>query len=231
MGMTVTTKILANHCNKSSLKPGELIEAKLDLCLGNDVTTAPAVDVFKKLNKPAVFDKDKVVLVPDHFTPNKDIKSATLSKCMCEFATDYDIKNYYQLGRKGFGIEHVIIPENGLAFPGDVIIGADSHTCTYGALSCFSTGVGSTDLACAMASGKTWFKVPEGINVILTGKKNEYVTGKDVILYLIGKIGVDGALYKSLEFRAMVSTSFLWRIVLLSAIWQLKRVQRMVFSQ
>lgn len=200
MGMTITQKILAAHAGLSEVKAGNLIEAKLDYVLGNDVTTPPAIKVFKDMGVSRVFDKDKVIMVPDHFTPNKDIKSAELSKCMRCFAKEQGITNYFELGRKEMGIEHVIIPDNGIAFPGDAIIGADSHTCTYGALGAFSTGVGSTDLACALVSGSTWFKVPEAIKVVLTGKPGRYVTGKDIILHLIGMIGVDGALYKSLEF-------------------------------
>ena len=199
MGMTMTQKILAYHAGLEEVKEGDLIEADLDLVLGNDVTAPPAIEILNKMGGK-VFDKDKVCLVPDHFTPNKDIKSAELSKCMRCFARDNSISKYFELGDEGHGIEHVIIPDNGLVFPGDAIIGADSHTCTYGALGAFATGVGSTDLACAMASGKTWFKVPEAVKVVLKGKKQEYVTGKDIILHLIGLIGVDGALYKSIEF-------------------------------
>ncbi len=200
MGMTMTQKILADHAGLPEVHAGDLIEARLDKVLGNDVTTPPAIKVFEGMGAKDVFDKDKVIMVPDHFTPNKDIKSAELSKCMRCFAKDHEISNYFELGQKGMGIEHVIIPDNGLILPGDAIIGADSHTCTYGALGAFSTGVGSTDLACAMASGSTWFKVPEAIKVVLKGKPSKYVTGKDIILPLIGMIGVDGALYKSLEF-------------------------------
>ncbi|MCQ2515892.1 MAG: 3-isopropylmalate dehydratase large subunit [Saccharofermentans sp.] len=200
MGMTMTQKILAAHSNLPQVEAGDLIEAKLDKVLGNDVTTPPAIGVFEKMGAKDVYDKDKVIMVPDHFTPNKDIKSAELSKCMRCFARSHEITNYFELGEKGMGIEHVIIPDNGLIFPGDTIIGADSHTCTYGALGAFATGVGSTDLACAMAAGSTWFRVPEAIKVVLKGKPSKYVTGKDVILHLIGMIGVDGALYKSLEF-------------------------------
>ena len=199
MGMTMTQKILAYHAGLDNVSEGDLIEAGLDMVLGNDVTAPPAIDILNNMGGQ-VFDKDKVILVPDHFTPNKDIRSAELSKCMRCFAADNDIKHYYELGDEGHGIEHVIIPDNGLVFPGDAIIGADSHTCTYGAVGAFATGVGSTDLACAMASGKTWFKVPEAVKVVLKGKKNEYVTGKDIILHLIGLIGVDGALYRSIEF-------------------------------
>lgn len=200
MGMTMTQKILASHAGLDFVAPGDLIEAKLDKVLGNDVTTPPAVKVFKDMGATSVFDKERVCLIPDHFTPNKDIKSAELTKCVRCFAGEQNLKHYYELGEKGMGIEHVILPENGIVFPGDAMIGADSHTCTYGAVGAFSTGVGSTDLACAMACGETWFRVPEAIKVNLTGKLNKYVTGKDVILYLIGMIGVDGALYKSLEF-------------------------------
>ena len=200
MGMTMTQKILAMHAGKNECAPGELIEAKLDLLLGNDITTPPAIDIFEKNGFGKVFDSERIVMVPDHFAPNKDIKSAEQCKRMRDFARSQGIKYYYEQGEEGMGVEHVIIPENGLVKPGDVIIGADSHTCTYGAVGAFSTGVGSTDLACAMAAGTTWFRVPEAIKVELHGKLNPYCSGKDVILYLIGKIGVDGALYESLEF-------------------------------
>ncbi len=200
MGMTITQKILAQHAGLPEVKACDLIEAKLDWCLGNEVTTPPAIKIFKELGADKVFDKDRVCLVQDHFTPNKDIKSAELCKTMRCFAHEQSVTHFYELGRKEMGIEHVILPDNGIVFPGDSIIGADSHTCTYGAVGCFATGVGSTDLACAMASGSTWFKVPEAVKVILHGKFGEYVTGKDLILHIIGMIGVDGALYKSLEF-------------------------------
>ncbi len=200
MGMTMTQKILAAHAGMNEVKQGDLIEADLDLLLGNDITTPPAIDCFRESAFDKVFDKDKIVLVPDHFAPNKDIKSAEQCKKMREFAREQGITHYYEQGREDMGVEHVIIPENGLALPGHCIIGADSHTCTYGALGAFSTGVGSTDLACAMATGKTWFRVPGAIRVNLTGRLGKHVSGKDVILSLIGKIGVDGALYKSLEF-------------------------------
>ncbi|MBP5262454.1 MAG: 3-isopropylmalate dehydratase large subunit [Clostridiales bacterium] len=200
MGMTITQKILAMHAGQDPVCAGQLIEASLDIVLGNDVTTPPAISIFNKLGTDKVFDKDKVCLIQDHFTPNKDIKSAELSRCMRCFAREQDVSHYYELGRPEMGIEHVILPDNGIVFPGDVVIGADSHTCTYGAVGAFSTGVGSTDMACAMARGKTWFKVPEAIKVVLTGSLKPFVTGKDVILHLIGLIGVDGALYKSLEF-------------------------------
>ena len=198
--MTMTQKILAKHAGQKECAPGDLIEASLDVLLGNDITTPPAIDIFEKNAFGKVFDKDKIVLVPDHFAPNKDIKSAQQCQRMRNFAKEQNITHYYEQGQERMGVEHVIIPENGLVRPGDCIIGADSHTCTYGALGAFSTGVGSTDLACAMAAGSTWFRVPDAISVKLTGKIGPYVTGKDVILYLIGKIGVDGALYQSLEF-------------------------------
>ncbi len=200
MGMTMTQKILARHAGLPSVEPGELIEAKLDLVLGNDVTTPPAIDVFEKTCALQVFDRNKVALVPDHFTPNKDIKSADNSKKIREFAKNFGVENYYEIGDPKMGVEHVILPENGLVAPGDAIIGADSHTCTYGALGAFATGVGSTDLACAMATGQTWFRVPEAIRFHLTGHLNTNITSKDLILYIIGMIGVDGALYKSMEF-------------------------------
>ena len=200
MGMTITQKILAQHAGLREVKAGDLIEARLDWCLGNEVTTPPAIKIFKQLGADKVFDKDRVCLVQDHFTPNKDIKSAELCKTMRCFAKSQEISHFYELGRKEMGIEHVILPDNGIVFPGDSVIGADSHTCTYGALGCFATGVGSTDLACAMARGYTWFKVPEAIKVVLHGELGKLVTGKDLILHIIGMIGVNGALYKSLEF-------------------------------
>ena len=201
MGMTITQKILADHAGVPEVKAGDLIEAKLDYVLGNDVTTPPAIKIFKHLGTDKVFDKDRVCLIQDHFTPNKDIKSAELCKTMRCFAREQEITHFYELGRREMGIEHVILPDNGIVLPGDMVIGADSHTCTYGALGAFSTGVGSTDLACAMAKGVTWFRVPEAIKVILKGSFQKFVTGKDLILHLIGMIGVDGALYKSLEFE------------------------------
>ena len=198
MGMTMTQKILAAHAGLDSVKAGDLIEAKLDIVLGNDVTTPVAVDVFDKAGFTRVFDKDKIAIVLDHYTPCKDIKSAELCKTAREFAKRFDITHFYDVG--AVGIEHALLPEKGIVGPGDCIIGADSHTCTYGALGAFSTGVGSTDMAAGMAMGENWFKVPSAIKVTLTGKLQPYVSGKDVILHLIGTIGVDGALYKSLEF-------------------------------
>lgn len=196
--MTMTQKILAAHAGLDYVEAGQLITAKLDLVLGNDVTTPVAVKAFKTMDIKKVFDKNKIAIVPDHFTPNKDIKSAEHCKMIREFAKDKEIKNYFEIGE--MGIEHALIPEKGLAVPGDVIIGADSHTCTYGALGAFSTGVGSTDMAVGMATGKAWFKVPEAIKFVLKGKFNKWVSGKDLILHIIGMIGVDGALYKSMEF-------------------------------
>lgn len=197
MGMTMTEKILAKHAGIDVVKPGQLINCKLDMVLANDVTAPPAIKEFEKIGKP-VFDNTKIALVPDHFTPNKDIKSAGLAKIVRDFAHKHNIVNYFEIGR--VGIEHVILPEKGIVAPGMVTIGADSHTCTYGALGGFSTGVGSTDLGVALATGEAWFKVPETIKVNITGKKPKYICGKDVMLTLIGIIGVDGALYKALEF-------------------------------
>ena len=200
MGMTMTQKILAAHAGLDSVEAGQLIEARLDLVLGNDVTAPPAISVFEKAGLTEVFDKSKIALVPDHFTPNKDILSAEHCARMRRFARSRGIEHYYEQGEAEMGVEHVILPENGLVAPGDAIIGADSHTCTYGALGAFATGVGSTDLAYAMATGKTWFRVPDAIRVNLSGSLPADVTGKDLILHLIGLIGVDGALYQSLEF-------------------------------
>ncbi|MED9807345.1 MAG: 3-isopropylmalate dehydratase large subunit [Lachnospiraceae bacterium] len=198
MGMTMTQKILAAHAGLDKVEAGQLIEADLDLVLGNDITSPVAIKEMEKMKVNGVFHKDKIALVPDHFVPNKDIKSAEHCKCVREFARRNEITNYFEVGE--MGIEHALLPEKGLTVAGDVIIGADSHTCTYGALGAFSTGVGSTDMAAGMATGKAWFKVPAAIKVVLTGKPNKWISGKDVILHLIGMIGVDGALYKSLEF-------------------------------
>ncbi len=198
MGMTMTQKILAKHANLDHVVAGQLIEANLDLVLGNDITTPVAINEFKKIGVKEVFDKNKVVIVPDHFTPNKDIKSAEQCKFIREFAREKEIVNFFEVGQ--MGIEHALLPEKGLVVSGDVVIGADSHTCTYGALGAFATGVGSTDMACGMATGKAWFKVPSAIKFNLIGKPSKYVSGKDVILHIIGMIGVDGALYRSMEF-------------------------------
>jgi len=198
MGMTMTQKILAAHAGLKEVKPGQLVEAGVDLVLGNDITAPIAIEEFEKLGAGRVFDKNKVAIVPDHFTPNKDIKSAENSKLLRDFSAAQGIVNYFEIGQ--MGIEHCLIPEKGLAAPGELIIGADSHTCTYGALGAFSTGVGSTDMACAMATGKLWFKVPSALKFVITGKPGKFVGGKDVILDIIGRIGVDGALYQSMEF-------------------------------
>jgi len=198
MGMTMTQKILAAHAGLTEVQAGQLIEANLDLVLGNDITTPVAIHEMDKMKINTVFNKDKIALVPDHFVPNKDIKSAEHCKCMREFASKHDITNYFEVGQ--MGIEHALLPEKGLTVAGDVIIGADSHTCTYGALGAFSTGVGSTDMAAGMATGKAWFKVPAAIKFVITGKFSKWVSGKDLILHIIGMIGVDGALYKSMEF-------------------------------
>lgn len=198
MGMTMTQKILAAHAGLEKVEAGQLIEADLDLVLGNDITSPVAIKEMEKMKVDGVFDKDKIALVPDHFVPNKDIKSAEHCKCVREFACRNQITNYFEVGE--MGIEHALLPEKGLVVAGDVVIGADSHTCTYGALGAFSTGVGSTDMAAGMATGKAWFKVPGAIRFTLTGHLSRWVSGKDVILHIIGKIGVDGALYKSMEF-------------------------------
>lgn len=198
MGMTMTQKILAAHAGLKSVQAGQLIEASLDLVLGNDITSPVAIHEMEKMQANGVFDKDKIALVLDHFVPNKDIKSAQHCKCVREFACKHEITNYFDVGE--MGIEHALLPEKGLTVAGDVIIGADSHTCTYGALGAFSTGVGSTDMAAGMATGKAWFKVPPAIRFCLTGKPAKWISGKDIILHIIGMIGVDGALYKSMEF-------------------------------
>ena len=198
MGMTMTQKILAAHAGLDSVCAGQLIEADLDLVLGNDITSPVAIHEMEKMKTDGVFHKDKIALVLDHFVPNKDIKSAEHCKCVREFACKHEITNYFDVGQ--MGIEHALLPEQGLTVAGDVIIGADSHTCTYGALGAFSTGVGTTDIATGMAMGELWFKVPAAIKFVLTGKPGKYVSGKDIIIHIIGKIGVDGALYKSMEF-------------------------------
>lgn len=198
MGMTMSQKILAAHANLPEVKAGQLIEARLDMVLGNDVTSPVAINVFNDCNATKVFDNTKIAMVMDHFTPNKDIKSAQNCLQVREFAGKYDIKNFLDVGE--MGIEHALLPEKGLVGPGSLCIGADSHTCTYGALGAFSTGVGSTDMAAGMISGKAWFKVPSAIKFNLIGKPQKFVSGKDVILHIIGMIGVDGALYKSMEF-------------------------------
>lgn len=198
MAMTMTQKILAAHAGLEKVEAGQLILVNLDRVLGNDITSPVAIKEFNKIGVDSVYDKEKVTMVMDHFAPNKDIKAAVQCKMCRDFCNEKEITNFYDVGR--MGIEHALLPEKGLVVSGDVVIGADSHTCTYGALGAFSTGVGSTDMACGMATGKAWFKVPSAIKFVLTGKLNKYVSGKDVILHIIGKIGVDGALYKSMEF-------------------------------
>ncbi len=202
MGQTITEKILQAHTDKKNVKPGEFILARVDIALANDVTAPIAIEAFKQLGATQVFDAAKVALVPDHFSPNKDIKSAEQCKILRDFARAQDLKHYFELGQ--MGIEHALLPEKGIVVPGDLVIGADSHTCTYGALGAFSTGVVSTDLAAAMATGLVWLKVPESINFALNGKLKKWVSGKDVILFIIGQIGVDGALYKAMEFTGSI---------------------------
>ncbi|MEW6660817.1 MAG: 3-isopropylmalate dehydratase large subunit [Bacillota bacterium] len=198
MGMTISEKILADHAGLAQVSPGQLIIARVDVVMGNDITAPVAIKEFEKLGLDRVFNPEAIVLVPDHFTPNKDIKSAELAKTVREFAKKHKITNYFEVGR--MGIEHCLLPEAGLALPGDLIIGADSHTVTYGALGAFATGVGSTDMAAAMATGEVWFKVPETIKFIYHGKLQPWVGGKDLILHTIGDIGVDGARYMAMEF-------------------------------
>lgn len=198
MGMTITEKILAEHADLKLVKPGEIVEARVDLVLANELSGFVAIEEFEKAGMETVFDKEKIVLVPDHFTPNKDIRSAQVAKRLREFAARFDIVNYFEIGR--MGIEHVLLPEKGLVLPGDLIIGGDSHTCTYGALGAFGTGVGSTDVAYGFALGEVWLKVPDTIRVVYTGKRSKWVVGKDLILHTIGSIGVDGAVYQALEF-------------------------------
>ena len=201
MGLTITEKILRDHCQNKKAVAGDFIMANIDKCLANDITAPIAIEVFEKVTedfKAEVFDPTKIILTPDHFTPNKDVASAVQCKILRDFATRHNITNYFEVGRGG--IEHCLVPEQGLVKPGEVFIGADSHTCTYGALGAFATGVGSTDLGVAMALGKCWLKIPESIRFIYSGRLNEWVSGKDLILYTIGKIGVDGATYKAMEF-------------------------------
>ena len=198
MGMTITEKIIAAHSGLKEVHPGQFVYANVDICLGNDITAPIAIEEFEKTGIKKVFDSEKIVLVPDHFTPNKDIKSAQQSKSLRVFAEKHHLKYYFEIGR--MGIEHALLPEKGIVAPGDLVIGADSHTCTYGALGAFSTGVGSTDLAACFATGKVWLKVPETIKFVFHGKVKNWTSGKDLILYTIGKIGVDGALYKAMEF-------------------------------
>ncbi len=198
MAMTMTQKILAAHAGLDTVEAGQLVLVNVDRVLGNDITSPVAIREFNRIGAKDVFDKDKVTMVMDHFAPNKDIKAAVQCKMCRDFCNEHEVTHFYDVGR--MGIEHALLPEKGLVVPGDVVIGADSHTCTYGAIGAFSTGVGSTDMACGMATGKAWFKVPSAIKFVLKGKLNKYVSGKDVILHIIGKIGVDGALYKSMEF-------------------------------
>ncbi len=214
MGMTLTEKILAKHAGKEKVEPGELILANIDLALGNDVTSPIAIQAFRSLGVREVFDRERIALVPDHFAPNKDIRSAEQVKMMRDFAREHGIAHYFEVGR--MGIEHVLLPDEGLVVPGDLVIGADSHTCTYGALCAFSTGVGSTDLAAAMISGEVWLKVPESIRVVLSGRPGKWVEGKDVILRIIGEIGVDGALYQAMEYAGdgLAALSMAWRFTI-----------------
>jgi len=202
MGMTITEKILLDHTDLKEIHPGMLINAKVDIALGNDITAPIAIEEFRKAGGGKVFDPSRVILVPDHFTPNKDIDSAMQCKILRDFARDQDLTHYFEVG--AVGVEHALLPEQGLVLPGDLVIGADSHTCTYGALGAFATGVGSTDLAAAMLTGEGWFKVPETMKIILHGSLNRWVSGKDLILYIIGRIGVDGALYRAMEFTGEV---------------------------
>ena len=198
MGMTMIEKIIAAHTEYDELKPGQIVNADVDMVLGNDITTPVAIEEFNKIGVETVFDKDRVVIVPDHFSPSKDIQAAEQIKMIREFSHKHELTNFFEIGQ--MGIEHVLLPEKGLALPGEIIIGADSHTCTYGALGALGTGVGSTDMAAAMATGKAWFKVPPTIKFVYNGELQPWVSGKDLILYTIGQIGVDGALYKAMEF-------------------------------
>ncbi len=205
MGMTITEKILAAHCGMDSVHPGQFIQAKVDFCLMNDITAPLAINQFRGSGLSQVFDKERIALIPDHFAPNKDIKSAEQCKQMREFAREHEIKHYYEIGR--CGVEHALLPEQGLVGPGEVIIGADSHTCTYGALGAFSTGMGSTDLAAAIAIGETWLRVPQSMRFRFEGKRSKWIVGKDLILYTIGQISVSGALYRAMEFTGPVIES------------------------
>ena len=200
--MTITEKILAAHSGMKEVSPGELINAKVDLILANDITAPIAISEFRKIGAKDVFDKDRIAFIPDHFAPQKDIEAAEQCKMLREFSREYDLGLYFEVGR--MGIEHALLPEEGIVLPGDLIIGADSHTCTYGALGAFSTGVGSTDVAASMATGDCWFKVPESMKFIYYGKLNKWVGGKDLILHTIGDIGVDGALYRAMEFEGEI---------------------------
>ncbi|MCK5504619.1 MAG: 3-isopropylmalate dehydratase large subunit, partial [Thermodesulfovibrionia bacterium] len=197
--MTITEKILAAHSGRDEISAGELINAKVDLILANDITAPIAITEFKKIGAKDVFDKERIALIPDHFAPQKDIKAAEQCKLLRDFSREYGLSLYFEVGR--MGVEHALLPEQGLVVPGDLVIGADSHTCTYGGLGAFSTGVGSTDVASAMATGECWFKVPESMKFIYYGKLNKWVSGKDLILHTIGDIGVDGALYRAMEFE------------------------------
>src|SRR3989337_3496750 len=214
MGVTLTEKILGRHAGKEKVEPGELILAKVDLALGNDVTSPIAIEAVRNLGIREVFDREKIALVPDHFTQHKDIRSAEQVKRMREFVREYGFVTYFEVGR--MGIEHVLLPDEGLVVPGDLVIGADSHTCTYGALCAFSTGVGSTDLAGAMFSGEVWLKVPETLRIVLSGRPSKWVEGKDVILHIIGEIGVDGALYRAMEYAGdgIAHLSMAWRFTM-----------------
>ena len=206
MSLTISEKILAAHAKKESIRPGELIEANLDFVFGNDITAPLAIQVFREAGGTKVFDADRVGLIPDHFIPNKDIKSAVQAKILRDFAREQNLTNYFEVGR--MGIEHALLPDEGLVLPGDLIIGADSHTCTYGALGAFSTGVGSTDLGAAMLTGSSWFKVPPSVKFVFNGKRSPWISGKDLILHTIGLIGVDGARYKAMEFAGPVIEEF-----------------------
>lgn len=205
MSMTISQKILAKHADRTEVLPDELIEVRVDFALGNDITAPLAIEAFRQAGATHVFDKDRIALIPDHFTPNKDIASAMQVKQMREFARELGIRHFYEVGR--MGVEHALLPEQGLVLPGDVVIGADSHTCTYGALGAFATGVGSTDLGAAMITGKIWFKVPHSIKFVFRGKRGPWVGGKDLVLYTIGQIGVDGARYRAMEFVGEVIDS------------------------